>query len=95
MGKTIGISYVVAYAPTNNLETVRDKGRFWTTLGSTVAAVPKKEHLIVMTCANARTATREEGYVDDEVLGAYGRNTLNDNRRCLLAFSVERLFSKK
>ena len=39
--------------------------------------------------ANARTGTQGEDCVDDKVLGAYGRDTLNDNGRRLLAFSAE------
>ena len=39
--------------------------------------------------ANARTGRRGEGCIDDKVLGAYGRDTLNDNRQRLLAFSEE------
>lgn len=39
--------------------------------------------------ANARTDARGEGCVNDKVLGAYGRDTLNDNRRRLLTFSPE------
>ena len=39
--------------------------------------------------ANARTGRRGEGCVDGKVLGAHGRDTLNDNGRRLLAISAE------
>ena len=41
--------------------------------------------------ANARTGRREKGQVgskDSEILGAYGRDTLNDNGELLLAFAI-------
>ena len=57
-GKYNEISFVVAYAPTDSHKSVRDKDLFWTALGSTVAAVPKGEHLLVMMDANARTGRR-------------------------------------
>ena len=66
---------------------IRDS--FWTVLGSTVAEVPKGEHLVVMMDANARTGITGEGCVDDKVLGAYGWDTLNDNGWRLPAFSAE------
>ena len=40
--------------------------------------------------ANARTGRREKGGVgskDNKVLGAYGRDTLSDNRELLLSFA--------
>ena len=65
------------------------KDLFSTAPGSTVAEVPKREHLLVMKDANARTARRGQGRVNDKVLGAYGRHPLNNNGRRLLAFSAE------
>ena len=38
---------------------------------------------------SARTGARGEGRVDDEVLGVYRRDALNDNGRRLPAFSAE------
>ena len=88
-GKSNGISFVVAYAPTDSHKSLRDKDLFWTVLGSTVAEVPKGEHLVVMMDANARTGRRGEGRVDGKVMGAYGQGARNDNGRRLLAFSAE------
>ena len=39
--------------------------------------------------ATARTGVRGQGFVHAKVLGAYGRDTLNDNARRLLAVSAE------
>ena len=52
--------------------------------------VPPHEQLFVLMDANARTGKRGEGGVgckDNEVLGTYGRNTLNDNGERLLTFA--------
>ena len=51
--------------------------------------VPKHEQLFVLMDANARTGRREKGQAgskDSEILGAYGRDTLNDNGELLLSF---------
>ena len=48
---------------------------------------PKHEQLFVLMDANARTRRREEGLrgtKDNTILGAYGRDTFNDNRELLL-----------
>ena len=52
--------------------------------------VPRHERLFVLMDANARTGRREKGQVgskDSKILGAYGRNTLNDNGELLLFFA--------
>ena len=44
--------------------------------------VPKHEQLFVLMNANVRTGRRGKGQVaskDSKILGAYGRDTLNDN----------------
>ena len=49
--------------------------------------VPRHEQLFVLMDANARTWRREKGGVgskDDKIIGAYGRDTLNDNGELLL-----------
>ena len=51
--------------------------------------VPRHEQLFVLMDANARTGRREKGGVgskDNKSLGAYGRDTLNDNGELLLSF---------
>ena len=52
--------------------------------------VPKHEQLFVLMDANARTGRRKKGQVvskDSKSLGAYGRDTLNDNGELLLSFA--------
>ena len=49
--------------------------------------VPRHEQLFVLMDANARTGRSEKGGVgskDNKILGAYGRDTLNDNGELLL-----------
>ena len=54
----------------------------------TVASVPAREYVVVLTDANARTGKRGEGggEADSNVLGAYGRDVLNKNGKLLLGF---------
>ena len=52
--------------------------------------VPRHEQLFVLMDANARTGRREKGGVgskDNKILGAYGRDILNDNGELLLSFA--------
>ena len=52
--------------------------------------VPRHEQLFVLMDANARTGRRKKGGVgskDNKILGAYGRDTLNDNGELLLSFA--------
>ena len=52
--------------------------------------VPKREQLFVLMDTNARTGRRGKGQVgskDSKILGAYGRDTLNDNEELLLSFA--------
>ena len=52
--------------------------------------VPRHEQLFVLIDANARAGRRESGGVgskNDKIIGAYGRDDLNDNRKLLLSFS--------
>ena len=60
-------------------------------LNSTVASVPAREYVFVLTDANARTGKRGEagGEADNKVLGEYGRDKLNENGKLLLGFAEE------
>ena len=72
-GRAKAVSFVVAYAPTE-----------------TQNANNEHEQLFVLMDANARTGRREKGQVgskDSKFLGAYGRDTLNDNGELLLSFA--------
>ena len=73
-------TFVVAYAPTEEAPEGQ-KAEYLPTLNSTVASVPAREYVFVLTNANAnaRTGKRGEGSgeADSKVLGAYGRDVLS------------------
>ena len=78
----------MGYDPTETQNAIK-KHAFWTSLDRVVEEVPKHEELFVLMDANARTGRREKGQVgskDRKILGAYGRDTLNDNGELLLSF---------
>ena len=55
-----------------------------------MAVIPKYEQLFVLMDAKARTRSMEKrgvGSNNDKTLGAYGRDTLNDNGELLLSFA--------
>ena len=60
-------------------------------LNRTVASVPAREYVFVLTDANARTGKRDEGggEADSKVLGAYGRDKLDENGKLLLGFAED------
>ena len=60
-------------------------------LNSTVKPVPAREHVFVLTAANARTGKRGEGggETGSNVLGTYGRDVLNENGKLLLGFAED------
>ena len=85
-GRAKAVAFVVAYAPTETQNT-NNKHAFWTSLHRVVKEVPKHEQLFVLMYANARTGRREKGQVkskDSQIIGAYGRDNLNDNGELLL-----------
>ena len=79
---------VVAYAPTEEAPE-RQKAKYMAALNFTVASVPAREYVFVLTDANARTGKRGEGggETDSKVLCAYGRDKLNENDKLLLGFA--------
>ena len=60
-------------------------------LNCTVASVPAREYVFVSTDANARTGKRGDcgGEAGSKVLGAYGRDKLNENGKLLLGFAED------
>ena len=60
-------------------------------LNNTVASVPAREYIFVLTKANARTGKRYEGdgEAGSKVLGAYGRDVLKENGKLLLDFAED------
>ena len=68
------------------------KAEYMAALDSTVASVPAREYVFVITDANARIGGRGEGggEADSKILGAYGRDVLNDNGKLLLSFAEDK-----
>ena len=88
-GRAKAATFVVAYAPTET-QNASNKHASWTSLDRVVEEVPKHEQLFVLMDANTRTGRMEKGRggsKDSKILGAYGRDTLNDNGELLLSFA--------
>ena len=75
------MSFVVGYAPTLDKST-SEGDHFWSSLDEVVR--PSMDHHLVLMDANVRTGMRGIGWTDSKVMGAYGRDELNDNRERLL-----------
>ena len=84
------VTFVVAYAPTEEAPEGL-KAKYMEALNCTVASVPAWEYVFVLADANARTGKRGEGGVeaDSKVLGAYGRDKLNENGKLWLGFAED------
>ena len=84
------VTFVVAYAPTEEAPEGQ-KAKYIAALNCTVASVPAREYVFVFTDANARTGKRSEGggETDSKVLGAYGRDKLNENGKLLRDFAED------
>ena len=89
-GQHQAVNFVVGYAPTEPSDSEK-KRAFWHRLDSLVQQIPKKECIFVLMDANARTGEKIEGdrTEDDGVLGAYGRDELNNNGKRLLNFAAD------
>ena len=88
-GRAKAITFFVAYGPTE-APNASNKHAFWTSLDRAVKEVPKYEQLFVLMDVNARTGRRKKrqmGSKDRKILGAYGRDILNDNGELLLSFA--------
>ena len=82
------MTLIVGYAPTDTKSV--GKRTLSGALERVVKEVPEHEQLFVLMDANARTGRRGEAKLrseECEVLGAYGRDNLNDNGERLLSFS--------
>ena len=88
-GRAKAVTFIVAYTPTetqnaSNKTCILDEPRQSCGVGT------KHKKLFVLMDANARTGRREKGQVgskDSKLLGAYGRDTLNDNGELLLSLA--------
>ena len=84
------VTFVVAYALTEEaLE--GQKAKHVAALNSSVTSMLALEYVFVLTDANARTGKRGEGGGEEnsKVLGAYGRDVLNENDKLLLDFAED------
>ena len=90
LGQHQAVNFVVGYAPIEPSDSEK-KRAFWHRLDGMVQPIPKKECLFVLMYANARIGETIEGErtEDDGVLGAYGRDELNDNGKILLNFATD------
>ena len=81
---------MVAYAPSEEAPKGQ-KAKYMAVLNCTVASVPAREYVFVLTDANARTGKRGEGgeEADNNVLGTYGRDKLNGKGKLLLGFAED------
>ena len=84
------VTFVVAYAPTEEAPEGQ-KANYMAALNCTVASLPAREYVFVLTDANARTGKRGDGggEAGNKVLGAYGRDKLNENGKLLLGFAKD------
>ena len=84
------VTFVVAYAPTEETPEGQ-KAKYMAALNCTVASLPAREYVFVLTDANARIGKRGEGggEADSKVLGAYGRDKFNENGKLLLGFAED------
>ena len=82
--------FVVAYAPIGEAPEGQ-KVKYMASFNCIVASVPAWEYVFVLTDANARTGKRGKGggEADNKVLGAYGRDVLNENDKLLLGFAED------
>ena len=89
--KSIFVTFVVAYAPTEEVPE-GEKAKYMTALNCTVASVPARKYVFVLTDANAMAGKRGEGEGegDSKALGACDRdNKLNENGKLLLGFAED------
>ena len=84
------VTFVVAYAPSDEAPE-KQKAKYMAVLNCAIASVPAREYVFILTDANAKTGKRGEGgeESDSNVLGAYGRDKLNENGKLLLGFEED------
>ncbi|CAB1117139.1 unnamed protein product [Ectocarpus sp. CCAP 1310/34] len=98
IGRTCGVAFVVGYAPTETVRTtaggdVNAKDSFWTALDAAIREVHSRDHLVVLMDANARTGRRRDGCCDAKIMGAYGRDIMNNNGERLLGLASDNQLS--
>ena len=88
------VTFVIAYALTEETPEGQ-KAKYMAALNCTVASVPARAYVFVLTDATARTGKRGEGggEVDSKMLDAYGRDVLIENGKLLLGFAEDNKLS--
>ena len=81
---------MVAYAPTEEAPEGQN-AKHMAALNCTAASVRAREYVFILTYANAGIGKRGEGgrEADSKVLGAYGRDMLNEDGKLLLDFAED------
>ena len=84
------VTFVVVYAPPEEAPEGQ-KAKYMAALNCTVASVPAREYVFVLADAIARIRKRGGGggETDSKVLGAYGRDKLNENGKLRLGFAED------
>ena len=84
------VTFVVVYTPTEEAPEGQ-KAKYMAALNCTIASVPAREYVFILTDANVRTGKRGEGggEADSKVLGANDRDMLNENGKLLLGFAED------
>ncbi|CAB1108931.1 unnamed protein product [Ectocarpus sp. CCAP 1310/34] len=98
IGRTCGVTFVVGYAPTETVRTtaggdVNAKDSFRASLDAAIREVHSCDHLVVLMDANARTCRRRDGCCDAKIMGAYGRDIMNNNGERLLGLASDNQLS--
>ena len=83
-------TFVVAYAPIGEAPEGQ-KAKYMAALNSSVALVPAQEYVFDLKDPNSKKGKRCWGgeEADSKVLGAYGRDVLNENSKLLLGFTED------
>ena len=87
-GKSNGVYFIVGYAPTLDKRT-SENDYFWSSLDEVVKGVPSRDHLLVLMDVNACTGMIGVGWTDSKVLGACGRDELEDNGERILIHATD------
>ena len=84
------VTFMAAYAPTKEAPEGQ-KAKYMAAINCTIASVSAPEYVFVLMDANARTGKRGGGggETDSKLLGAYGRDKLNENGKLLLSFAED------
>ncbi|CAB1115840.1 unnamed protein product [Ectocarpus sp. CCAP 1310/34] len=98
IGHTCVVTFVVGYAPTETVRTtaggnVKAKDSFWTALDAAIREVHSRVHLVVLMDADARIGRRRDGCCDVKIMGAYGRDIMNNNAERVLGLASDNQLS--